>query len=672
MEEQIIQYKNTEKFVWNEDSAKKELLEYILMDYSANEPEGVELIPSRLKPKKMESENINIKGRKFARIKYGNILKKGFEKVLDIKLDEINDIVNLKEKTISVLEKVDGNLTLKDLTDKKTAAIALGDTNNVVSLPEEAEKGFEGEKAVISYNDILEKVDVDTITKSKKEGAKTVGQGKEGIQNEYKVETIKSWSFDEDDLTINGMTIQDAKIATLKKIGYNQINLRKANQETFNLRRKLFTGSEGEGKGSFGQKPSGKQAEGDLNPLEAKNSDRQLKGKYGRNWLDLPSWEYDNAEMEDEKKPNNSSAIKRVESQIKLATKLLIILQELSEVEYDSLETIGYKKDGKDWVESEELKEKNPKKTGNLDLLIRSDKTLEGFKNLQKDMDSPEDKSKSEPIDLEKDAKQLYKYAEDLAPLLEIDKKIDKWYGEDIDFDAKENKELDEIIKALRSADVAIPKLIKEAIKLKSNEMLDKAFKQMDRNFNKKLKTAVSKYSHHLEQLENNLKEYIKNQNKKEKRYEKEKKEYMKEREKALPKNKKNTFKTNDKAESIFNDMEKFAKGHYRDIINDLFSSYSYTIQIQETKSLTEEYTEEGEGDGEYEMVENNKYKVLTIEHRKLKNITVSKGLASGVGNKQHQSQRAFKGISADERRLLSTMFAFFQKRYRKIDRMIQ
>ena len=120
--------------------------------------------------------------------------------------------------------------------------------------------------------------------------------------------------------------------------------------------------------------------------------------------------------------------------------------------------------------------------------------------------------------------------------------------------------------------------------------------------------------------------------------------------------------------------MEKFAKGHYRDIINDLFSSYSYTIQIQETKSLTEEYTEEGEEDaeGKYEMVENNKYKVLTIEHRKLKNITVSKGLASGVGNKQHQSQRAFKGISADERRLLSTMFAFFQKRYRKIDRMIQ
>lgn len=658
MEEQIIQYKNTEKFVWNEDSAKKELLEYILMNYSANEPEGVELIPSRLKPKKMESENINIKGKKFARIKYGNILKKGFKKVLDIKLDEINDIVNLKEKTISLLEKVDGNLTLKDLTDKKTAAIALGDTNNIVSLSEEAEKGFEGEKAVISYNDILEKVDVDTITKSKIEGAKTVGQGKEGIQNEYKVETIKSWSFDEDDLTINGMTIQDAKIATLKKIGYNQINLRKSNQPTFNLRRKLFTGSEGEGKGSFGQKPSGKQAEGDLNPLEAKNSDRQLKGKYGRNWLDLPSWEYDNAEMEDEKKPNNSSAIKRVESQIKLATKLLIILQELSEVEY----------------ESEELKEENPKKTGNLDLLIRSDKTLEGFKNLQKDMDSPEDKSKSEPIDLEKDAKQLYKYAEDLAPLLEIDKKIDKWYGEDIDFDAKENKELDEIIKALRSADVAIPKLIKEAIKLKSNEMLDKAFKQMDRNFNKKLKTAVSKYSHHLEQLENNLKEYIKNQNKKEKRYEKEKKKYRKEREEVLPKNKKNTFKTNDKVESIFNDMEKFVKEHYRDIINDLFASYSYTIQIQETKSLTEEYIEEGEEDaeGKYEMVENNNYEVLTIEHRKLKNITVSKGLASGVGNKQHQSQRAFKGTSADERRFLSTMFAFFQKRYRKIDRMIQ
>ena len=655
MEEQIIQYSNTEKFVWNENSAGKELLEYILMDYSANEPEGVEMIPSRLRPKKMESENINIKGRKFARIKYGNILKAGFKKVLDIKLDEIHDLVNLKEKTISLLKKVDGNLTLKDLTDKKTTAIALGDTSNIVSLPEEAEKGFEGEKAVISYNAILEKVDVKTITKSKKEDAKTVGKQakEEGIKNEYTVETIKSWSFDEDDLTINGMTIQDAKIETLEKIGYSQVNIRSPFNTKYALRRKLFTGSGGSSKGSFGQKQSDKKAESDLNPLEATSSNRNLKGKFGRRWLDLPSWEYENAKMEDEKKPTNFYGMKKVKSQIKLANNLLIILQELSEVEY----------------ESKELKEKNPKKTGNLELLIRSKKTLEGFKNLQKDMDSPEDKSKSEPIDLEKDAEQLYEYSEALAPLLEIDKKIDKWYGDDIDFDAKENKELDEIIKALRSIDVAIPKLIKEAIKLKSNEMLDKAFKQLNRNFNKKLNVAKSRYSHHLEQLENNLKEYIKNQSKKENKYERKKKEYTKEREEILPKKKTNTFKTKDKAGNIFNDMEKFAKEHYRDIINDLFSTHSYTIQVQETKSITEEYDEET---GKHELVENNEYKVLTIEHRKLKSITVSKGLASGVGNKANQTQRLVKPMSPDNKRFLSIFFAKIQKRYRKIDRIIQ
>lgn len=655
MEEQIIQYSNTEKFVWNENSARKELLEYMLMDYSSSEPEGVELIPSRLKPEKMESENINIKGKKFERIKYGNILKTGFKKVLDTKLDEIHDLVNLKEKTISLLEKVDGNLTLKDLTNKKTAAIALGDTNNIVSVSKEAEEGFEGEKAVISYNAILEKINVKTITKSKKEGEKLEGDDaeKKGIEKESTVETIKSWSFDEDDLTINGMTIEEAKIKTLKKIGYSQVNIRSPFTTKVALRRKIFTGSEGEGKGSFGQKQSVKLAESDKNPLAATSSQTDMSRKMGRQWLDLPSWEYKDAKMKEEDKPTNSSMMKKVKSQIKLANNLLIILQELYE------------------FESAKFKSGNKfqKKTGNLDLLVRSSKTLKGFKQLQKDMDSPEDKSKSEPIDLEKDAKQLYEYADKLKPLLEIDKKIDKWYGEDIDFDSKENKELNEIIKLLKNEDVEIPKEIEMGIKMKSNKMLDKAFKQLDKNFNKKLKAATIRYRHHLEELEKKLIGHIKNQEKKEKKYKEEEKNYKGANLKNFPKGPKNKFKQDNKAGEIFNDMEKFAKGHYRDIINDLFSTHSYTIQVQETKDIYEEYDEEKE---EFELKEDTKYKVLTIEHRKLKSITVSKGLASGVGNKANQTQKIVKPINPEDKRILAKMFAYFQRRYRKLNQIIQ
>ena len=55
-------------------------------------------------------------------------------------------------------------------------------------------------------------------------------------------------------------------------------------------------------------------------------------------------------------------------------------------------------------------------------------------------------------------------------------------------------------------------------IKMKSNKMLDKAFKQLDKNFNKKLKAATIRYRHHLEELEKKLIGHIKNQEKKEKK----------------------------------------------------------------------------------------------------------------------------------------------------------
>ena len=647
-----INYNNNGNFNWDKESAQKELLEYMLQEYLANEPDNASLIANALKPEKME-ENNNQSSRKFGRVTYGNILTQGFNSLKTLKVSEIDEITSLSKETRKLLLVVDEDLTLKQLTDEETRAKVLGITGNVRSLEDKKLGDEDTPKDYFDYgprtkkelklgsgkilmNDILEG-----------EGVSETNKPISDTKTTKKKATWKSWTLDEDKFKVNNpydtgsqITIQELKVATLKDMGYSQINFTPTYTRSKTSSRR---------KGNFGNKwNTSKKVGPDRNLIESKTGTQPQKEAALRDWESKPYMGND--------KQQNGIVLRRFSAQIKVARNLQIILQELTEYESKgtdeegkAIETDEDKKTGK--VELIDWSEKVDAKTNE----AKPHKLMVAFSNL-KDQKINEDSNK------------LKEVSEEYKKLLEIDAKIDNLYDAKINLDKpKENKELNEVVELFRNQDIKrSPKLV-QAFKLKSQDLLDLALKDMDSKFKTRLNTVEKRYKSYLEALETELKNYISKYKKEEKKLIDDKKEHgdaavSSEESEEFKESNLKRFKTNKTAKSIYEDMEGFVKQFFKENVENLFKVFSYSIQVEKIEA-----TKIVEG----KPKTNTTFKVKVIEAREITTITASKGITQQK-EKEGRSRTAVKPMSENDKKDLSLFFKLLQKRYRKLNKIIQ
>ena len=266
------------------------------------------------------------------------------------------------------------------------------------------------------------------------------------------------------------------------------------------------------------------------------------------------------------------------------------------------------------------------------------------------------------------DSDKLKEVSEEYKKLLEIDAKIDNLYDAKINLDKpKENKELNEVIELFRNQDIKRSPKIIQAFKLKSEDLLDLALKDMDRKFKTRLNTVEKKYKSNLEALESELKRYISRYEKEEKKLIKDKKEYgddaiSSEESEEFKESNIKRLKTNKTAKNIYEDMEGFVKKFFKENVENLFKVFSYSIQVEkiEATKIIEEKPKI-----------TTTFKVKVIEAREITTITVSKGITQ-QDKKEGRSRTTVKPMSEDAKRDLSLFFKLLQKRYRKLNTIIQ
>ena len=646
-----INYNNNGNFNWDKESAQKELLEYMLQEYLANEPDNASLIANALKPEKME-ENNNQSSRKFGRVTYGNILTQGFNSLKTIKVSEIDEITSLSKETRRLLLVVDEDLTLKQLTDEKTRAKVLGITGNVRSLENKKLGDKDTPKDYFVYgprtkkelklgsgkqlmNDILEG-----------EGVSEANKPIPDTKTTKKKATWKSWTLDEDKFKVNNpydtgsqITIQELKVATLKDMGYSQINFTPTYTRSKTSSRR---------KGDFKQIDRPKKLGPDRNLLESKTGTQPQKEAALRDWESKPYMGND--------KQQNGIVLRRFSAQIKVAINLQIILQELTEYE-----SIGIDEEGKA-IETDE-----DEKTGRVELIDWSEK-VDAKTNEAKPHKLMVAFSNLKDQKINEDSNKLKEVSEEYKKLLEIDAKIDNLYDAKINLDKpKENKELTEVVELFRNQDIQRSPNLKRAFKLKSEDLLDLAFKEMDEKFEIRLDSVEKRYKSYLEALETRLKNYISKYKKEEKKLINDKKEHgdaavSSEESEEFKESNLKRFKTNKTAKSIYEDMEDFVKKFFKENVENLFKVFSYSIQVEKIEA-----TKIVEG----KPKTNTTFKVKVIEAREITTITVSKGITQ-QDKKEGRSRTIVKPMSENDKRDLSLFFKLLQKRYRKLNNIIQ
>ena len=633
-----INYNNNGNFNWDKESAQKELLEYMLQEYLANEPDNASLIANALKPEKME-ENNNQSSRKFGRVTYGNILTQGFNSLKTLKVSEIDEITSLSKETRRLLLVVDEDLTLKQLTDEKTRAKVLGITGNVRSLEDKklgdedtTPKGYGGKKLM---NVILEG-----------EGVSETNKPIPDTKTTKKKATWKSWTLDENKFEVNNpydtgsqITIQELKVATLKDMGYSQINFTPTYTRSKTSSRR---------KGNFKQIDRPKKLGPDRNLLESKTGTQPQKEAALRDWESKPYMGND--------KQQNGIVLRRFSAQIKVARNLQIILQELTEYE-----SKGTDEEGKA-IETDE-----DEKTGRVELIDWSEK-VDAKTNEAKPHKLMVAFSNLKDQKINEDSNKLKEVSEEYKKLLEIDAKLNNLYDAKINLDKpKENKELNEVVELFRNQDIKrSPKLV-QAFKLKSQDLLDLALKDMDSKFKTRLNTVEKRYKSYLEALETELKNYISKYKKYEKKLIDDKKEHgdaavSSEESEEFKESNLKRFKTNKTAKSIYEDMEDFVKKFFKENVENLFKVFSYSIQVEKIEA-----TKIVEG----KPKTNTTFKVKVIEAREITTITASKGITQQK-EKEGRSRTAVKPMSENDKKDLSLFFKLLQKRYRKLNKIIQ
>jgi hypothetical protein len=270
------------------------------------------------------------------------------------------------------------------------------------------------------------------------------------------------------------------------------------------------------------------------------------------------------------------------------------------------------------------------KETGKLELKYFNDATMQGLRFLNKEIFNMGEEAK----------KQFSLYFK----ILEVLDKIEDFKEEKEEFEV-DSPFIKKLIVLLQKIDVDFSaSTFKTKAKLKSPKLFNVIIKKT----NIKLREAERKY---VKQIVNMKKQIRKEEITARKNVEALNKSKKEATEKKTA-GKKPEIQTSDKAEEIYNDVEKFAKGYFTEAIKNLKSVSSMTIQVDKIMKKDKE----------------PRFKLETLQSAKVKGITVTKAIS---GNYKAPT-RISKPLDPENKRTLSFFLARLERRYKRILKLVQ
>ncbi len=630
-----IRYQGIENFSWTKESAKKEILKFLLDDYTSTDYEA-ENNHKLLNPQLVEEKNKKDNTRKFGRKTYTDILDSGLKSIMKSSLDDLSKVLQLKPDMLKIINQIDSSMTIKEILKPKNKSIILGATGNITSMSDELEKGLD--KKIV--NKILNQIDVETVNFTKDKNTKI---------------SRKTWKLDEhfDTININNeeKTLQEHKIDRIKEIGYSQINVTESFVTLQPHRRKIVRRTKGK-KGlsttlSFIQTKE-KTVEPNINPLKSGTKDEAIEAAAENNWNKVETEaQFKNIlDISKGKTINNYQALKTFELRYRMAGEIKSVLEDLEEYEYKEGDTLApYEADKKYSGNTVEgpfertmphkkiIDEIDVERTGKLELKYFNDATMQGLLFLNKEIFNMGEEAK----------KQFSLYFK----ILEVLDKIEDFKEEKEEFEV-DSPFIKKLLVLLQKIDVDFnASTFKTKAKLKSPKLFNVIIKKT----NIKLREAERKYVKQIVNMKKQIRKEEITARKNLKALNKSKKEAIKTANKKTA-GKKSEIQTSDKAEEIYDDVEKFAKGYFFEAIQNLKAVSSMTIQVDKIIKKDKE----------------PRFKLVTLQSAKIKGITVTKAIS---GNYKAPT-RISKPLDPKDKKKLSFFLARLERRYKRILTLVQ
>ena len=630
-----IRYQGIENFSWTKESAKKEILKFLLDDYTSTDYEA-ENNHKLLNPQLVEEKNKKDNTRKFGRKTYTDILDSGLKSIMKSSLDDLSKVLQLKPDMLKIINQIDSSMTIKEILKPKNKSIILGATGNITSMSDELEKGLD--KKIV--NKILNQIDVETVNFTKDKNTKI---------------SRKTWKLDENSETLNlngeEKTLQEHKIDRIKEIGYSQINVTQSDVTLQKPRRKIVRRTKGK-KGlstTLSFKPMEERTlEPNVNPLDWATKDKSIDDSTEKKWNETEAEQRFQGllDVTKGKKISNYEILQASKLRVKISEEITTVLEDLEEYEYEEGDTLTPYEADKKYSDKKTvgvyergipnetiIDEINVKGTGKLELKYFNDATMQSIKFLNKNIFAMAEETK----------KQFSLYFK----ILEVLDKIEEFKEEKEEFEV-DSPFIKKLIVLLQKLDVDFSaSTFKTKAKLKSPKLFDSITKKI----NVKLRKAERAYVKQIVEMKKQIRREKISADKIVTLLNKSKRDAIKAAQKKIG-GKKPKIQTSDKAEEIYDDVEKFAKGYFFEAIQNLKAVSSMTIQVD--KIIKED--------------KEPRFKLVTLQSAKIKGITVTKAIS---GNYQAPT-RISKPLDPKAKRKLSFFLARLERRYKRILTLVQ
>ena len=632
-----IRYQGIENFSWTKESAKKEILKFLLDDYTSTDYEA-ENNHKLLNPQLVEEKNKKDNTRKFGRKTYTDILDSGLKSIMKSSLDDLSKVLQLKPKILSIIRDIDSEMSVEEILKPKNKSKILGVTGNITSMSDDMKEGLSNK----IVNEILKQIDVEEVEFTEDKNTKIIR---------------RTWKLDEDSDTINinnkEKTPQEHKIDTIKDIGYTQINVTQSDVTLLKPRRKIPRRTKKLGKKGLSTTLSFKPmeertVETNINPLDWGTKDKAISDAAETKWnkAEVGAQFKNILDISKGKTITNYQALKTFELRNKIAGEIKSVLEDLEEYEYKKGDTLtpheADKKYSGNTVEGpfqrtmphkKIIDEIDVKETGKLELRYFNAATMQGLRFLNKEIFNMGEEAK----------KQFSLYFK----ILEVLDKIEDFKEEKEEFEV-DSPFIKKLIVLLQKIDVDFSaSTFKTKAKLKSPKLFNVIIKKT----NIKLREAERKYVKQIVNMKKQIRKEEITARKNVEALNKSKREAIKTAEKKTA-GKKPEIQTSDKAEEIYNDVEKFAKGYFTEAIKNLKSVSSMTIQVDKIMKEDKEPS----------------FKLITLQSAKVKGITVTKAIS---GNYKAPT-RISKPLDPENKRTLSFFLARLERRYKRILKLVQ
>tara|TARA_R110000787_G_scaffold5287_1_gene19425 strand:+ start:46 stop:1848 length:1803 start_codon:yes stop_codon:yes gene_type:complete len=595
---QII-YGTTQDFEWTVDTAQKEILKYLLSDYSVNDY-NLDFLPKRLAPDRMEKINKTNTSRDFGKVAYTKVLKEALLNIKTVKLKDIN--IQLTKETKDILKNIDTNLTIGELSIEGIVSRQLGTKGGNLEMMNKLDAGFNH----------------DEITK----------QLKKAVNREVYINgegTLRSWHLRQE--------VED-KVKKIKSIGFKQITIKDSGGDKQPSRKLDIRQTKGKTLMDDGSSVYGESA------YSAKTKDTLGEGEGSPNPLDFTGGR-EKAFVEAAKATFNARTIKDVEladtgmppeTKMGEATKRFKLWVNAGEALLKVIDNFFE-------YEDDDTKASKETRTGVIARRTFNEKTIHLLEQQSDKMG--------------KLAKDITESAKQYDAIVELQDRLEEW---EID---KDTSQFESIVKLVKEAKLKVDiKEIKAAKKLSTNKtskFLDKLFKDIDKQASKK----EEKFVKMVGDLELDLKAKVNGHQYQINRFNKllnlEIKAAVDTKQGNKAKGKEGTGSSdlrnyNKEGKKIYEDIEDYARKHFAGALTTLKASYLLTLQVMK------------KDDGKYKVkvIEDKLLKnilVSSVGHgNTAKRAVALKGLSSNEKydlnlliktiNKQYRKINKIKGIS--------------------------